>query len=177
MPIVETQPTQLCADVMAAVPAGVAVMTLIDAAGGLHGMTISSLTPVSSEPPSVLMCVGGNASSRPFLVEGQRLCVNILAADQVAHSVGFAFGDDDPFEVFEWAPAADGTPVLADTAAHLLCEVERVVDHHEVAVVLVAVRGGSIDKDETLVYRNKSYFGDLIPVTSGPAGSREAEGG
>jgi len=161
---------QLCADAMGAVPSGVAVMTLVDADGGLHGMTISSLTPVSSDPPSVLMCVGGSASSRPFLVEGQRLCANILAADQAAQSMGFAFGDDDPFEVFEWAPADDGTPILADTAAHLLCEVERVVDHHDTGVVLAAVQGGSIDKDETLVYRNKAYFGDLIPVPSGATG-------
>ncbi len=166
----EARVAELCAEVMAAMPSGVAVMTLVDDAGGLHGMTISSLTPVSSEPPSVLMCVGGSASSRPFLIEGQRLCANILAADQAAHSMGFAFGDDDPFEVFEWSSDEDGTPILANTAAHLLCEVERVVDYHETAVVLAAVRGGSVDKDETLVYRNKSYFGDLIPVTSGAKG-------
>jgi flavin reductase (DIM6/NTAB) family NADH-FMN oxidoreductase RutF len=149
---------------MAAVAAGVAVMTLADADGEPRGMTISSLTPVSADPPSVLMCVGGAASSRPYLVKGQRFCANVLAADQVAQSMGFAFGEDDPFVTFGWTPAEDGTPVLDGTAAHLLCEVERVVDHHGTAVVLAAAIGGAVAKDEALVYWNTAYYGDLVPV-------------
>jgi flavin reductase (DIM6/NTAB) family NADH-FMN oxidoreductase RutF len=154
----------LCQQVMDGVPTGVAVMTLVDSDGVPHGMTISSLTTVSADPPSVLMCIGGAASSRPFLVEGQRFCANLLASDQALQSADFAYGDEDPFEVHQWTPADDGTPILADTAAHLLCDVERVVDHHGVGVVLAAVVGGALDKDETLAYRNKTYYGGLVPV-------------
>ena len=160
----------LTAAVMDRVAAGVAVMTLVDAAGVRRGMTISSLTPVSADPPSVLMCVGGKASSRPAMVEGQTFCANILAADQVGHSVGFAWGEADPFDVFEWSSAVDGTPVLAGTVAHLLCEIERVVEHHETAVVLAKPIGGVVHKDEALVYWTKRYFVDLVPAPSGEAG-------
>jgi len=162
---------EACREVMAAVAAGVAVMTLADADGELRGMTISSLTPVSADPPSVLICVGGAASSRPHLVKGQRFCANVLAADQVAQSMGFAFGEDDPFVTFGWTPAEDGTPVLDGTAAHLLCEVERVVDHHGTAVVLAAAIGGAVTKDEALVYWNTAYYGGLVAVEPGASGA------
>jgi flavin reductase (DIM6/NTAB) family NADH-FMN oxidoreductase RutF len=163
-------PVEACRQVMAAVAAGVAVMTLVDADGVLHGMTISSLTPVSADPPSVLLCVGGAASSRPYLVAGQRFCANVLAADQVAQSMGFAFGEDDPFATFGWTPAEDGTPVLDGTSGHLLCEVERVVDHHGTGVVLAAVIDGTVTKDEALVYWKTAYYGGLIPVEPGVTG-------
>ena len=161
---------EVTSEVMNRLAAGVAVMTLVDGAGTRRGMTISSLTPVSADPPSVLMCIGANASSRPAMVEGQRFCANLLAADQVGHSTGFAWGEDDPFTVFEWSPADDGTPVLGGTAAHLLCEIERVVDHHDTAVVLARVTGGAVHKDETLVYWLQKYFVDLVPAPSGATG-------
>lgn len=146
------------------IAAGIAVMTLVDGAGVKRGMTISSLTPVSADPPSVLMCIGGTASSRPALTVGRAFCANLLAADQTPVSAGFAWGDEDPFDVFEWEPAADGTPVLAGIAAHLMCRVEKVVEHHDTAVVLAAVESGAAHKDEALVYWRRSYFGDLVPV-------------
>jgi flavin reductase (DIM6/NTAB) family NADH-FMN oxidoreductase RutF len=161
---------EACREVMAAVAAGVAVMTLVDADGEPHGMTISSLTPVSADPPSVLVCVGGAASSRPYLAEGQRFCANVLAADQVAQSMGFAFGEADPFATFGWTPAEDGTPVLEGTAAQLMCEVERVVDHHGTGVVLAAVISGAVARDEALVYWKTAYYGGLVPVEPGTTG-------
>ena len=125
-------------------------------------MTINSLSSVAAEPPSVLMCVANTSKSRPSLVEGQSFCVNILASDQASHSVGFAWGEEDPFELFEWSPAPDGTPVLVGTAAHLLCEVERVVEHHGTAVVLAKVTAGGVHKDEMLAYWRRRYYGDLV---------------
>ena len=146
------------------VAAGVAVVTLIDPAGVRRGMTISSLTPVSSDPPSVLMCIGGGASSRSYFVAGQAFCANVLASDQVAQSMGFAFGSADPFEVFDWSEGPDGTPVLEGTAAHLFGIVESVVDHHGTGVVLAKVTGGAVSKDESLVYWRKRYFSGLLAV-------------
>jgi len=149
---------------MAAVAAGIAVLTLIDADGERHGMTISSLTPVSADPPSVLMCVGAGASSRRHLVEGQQMAVSVLAGDQVAQSNGFAFGDADPFVTFPWGTQGDGPPVLDGAAGHLICEVERVVEHHDTAVVLAGVVDGAVTKDEALVYWNSKYFSGLTPA-------------
>lgn len=158
---------EVCRDVMESVAASVAVLTLVDGEGQRHGMTISSLTPVSADPPSVLVCVGGAASSRPFLVEGQRFGLSVLSAGQQAHSMGFAFGAEDPFETFGWTPATDGTPILDGAAAHLICDVERVVDHHGTAVVLAGVVAGGVTKNEVLVYWKTRYFDQILVEDGG----------
>ncbi len=160
----EIDAIEICRSVMAAVPAGVAVMAPEDPEGVRRGMTISSLAVVSYEPPSVLMCIGGAASWRPSLVPGRRFCANVLAPDQTAQSVGFAWSEADPFAGLEWSPAADGTPVLAGTAAHLLCTVEEAVEQHGTRVVMAGVDGGSLDREDALVYWKHAYFGEMTPV-------------
>lgn len=149
---------------MSSVPAAVSVLSFVDDEGRPHGMTISSLVAVSYEPPSVLVCVGGGASSRPFLVDGRRICVNLLASNQADQSVGFAYGEGDPFETYDWEPAADGTPVLGGTAGYLMCVVEQVVEHHGTAVTLAAVTETVPRGHDMLVYREQQYFGGLVPV-------------
>ena len=151
-------------EVMGRIAMTVEVMTLIETDGTLRGMTISSLAPVSADPPSVLMCIGPQASSRPALVEGKTFCINVLATDQVPAAIGFAYGTEDPFDVFDWEPAPDGTPVVSGSAVTLFCEVENVVLHHETAVVLARVTGGEVHKDEALVYWQQKYYGDFVGI-------------
>jgi len=155
---------EVAREVMSRVAMTVEVMTLIEDDGTLRGMTISSLAPVSADPPSVLMCIGPQASARAALVPGKAFVINILAADQVPVAIGFAYGTEDPFEVFDWKAAPDGTPVVSDSAATLFCEVENSVFHHETAVVLAKVTGGTVHKDEALVYWQQQYYGDFVRV-------------
>lgn len=161
---IEQDLVDVAREVMGHIAMTVEIMTLVEDDGTPRGMTISSLAPVSADPPSVLMCIGPQASSRPALVVGKSFCINVLATDQVPAAIGFAYGTEDPFEVFEWEPAADGTPVVSGSAATLFCEVENVVIHHETAVVLAKVTGGEVHKDEALVYWHQKYYGDFIRV-------------
>jgi len=90
--------SESCVEVMSRIAAAVAVLTLEDADGVRRGMTITSLTSVAADPPAVLVCVANTASSRPSMVPGQTFCANLLAADQVPHSLGFSWAkSDDPF--------------------------------------------------------------------------------
>ena len=150
-------PVEACKEVMSTVASGVAVLTFADDAGALRGMTISSLTPVSADPPSVLMCIGEKASCLPALVVGRVFAVNVLGADQAAASAGFAYGEADPFTVFPWTRNAGGPPLLDDAPAFLVGEVERIVEHHGTAVVLAAVRAGEVRRPDSLVYWRKTY--------------------
>lgn len=162
-PVAES-PVDITREVMSGVPAGVAVLTVVDDDGLPHGMTVSSLTPVSADPPSVLVCVGATASMQPLLTEDRELCVNLLRPSQVDRSIGFAYGEEEPFEVFLWEQAGNGTPLLSEVAGHLLGRVDRVVLHHQTAVVLIAVTGGSVEVDEVLIYWRQKYFGEMTPV-------------
>jgi flavin reductase (NADH) len=163
--------TELYDALMAAVPSGVQIFTLVDDEGMPRGMTVSSLTPVSSDPPSVLVCIGGAASMRPAVTQGRSVCLSFLGPDQVDLSTGFAYAEERPFEVFAWAPGVDGVPEIEGAVAHLRGVIERVVDHHDTAVTLIGLRGGSVAGKDALVYWKKGYFWDLSPVAGSKGGS------
>lgn len=157
----EAATVELARELMSRIAAAVSVITTTDDDGVLRGMTVSSLASVSADPPSVLVCVGPNAKTRPAMVPGRKFCANLLTGDQVDVSVGFAWGEEDPYEVFEWEANEDGVPVLAGTAAHLLCEVEKVVDHHGTGVVLARVTGGGVHEDSALMYWQRKYHSKI----------------
>jgi len=163
--------TETCVEVMARNAAAVAVLTLEDGDGDLHGMTITSLTSVASEPPAVSVCVGEGASSHRWLVPGARFGVSLLGAGQVHLSVGFSWAKgEDPFADVAWERADDGTPWLSDAAAHMVCEVDQVVPYHGSGVVLARIVGCGVHKDETLVYWRRKYFDRLAEAEGGVTG-------
>lgn len=155
--------SQVCAEVMERVAHGIAVFTLVDDAGGRRGMTVSSLTSASAEPPSVLMCIRTKASMHPFLTKGRRVGISLLAPDQSAVSNGFAFGEADPFAVFPWHEE-QGVPIVEGSAAHLVGTIDRTIDNHDTSVVIVAIEAGAVTGDATLVYRARGYYRDLVPA-------------
>ena len=163
--------SESCVEVMSGIAASVSVLTLEDPNGDKRGMTITSLSTVSSEPPAILVSVSEGASSHPFMKPGQSFGINLLAADQTNYSIGFSWGkSDDPFGDFPWEASANGTPLLTEAAAHLVCEVEQVVQYHGSAVVLARITDCSTRKDETLVYWRRAYHGSLVPVDDGAVG-------
>ena len=163
--------TEACVEAMSRVAASVAVLTLEGPDGIKRGMTITSLSSVSSDPPAVVVSVGEGASSHPFMAPGQTIGVNLLAADQTDYSIGFSWGkSEDPFADFPWKYAAGDTPVLTEAAGHLVCTIEKVEQYHGSAVVMARVIACDIRKDETLVYWRRSYFGELVPVEGGVDG-------
>ena len=69
---------------------GVAVVTVLDAAGGPRGMTVSSLTSVSLAPPLLLYGLDRGAVNFISFAEAKAFAVNILTRDQEALSNRFA---------------------------------------------------------------------------------------
>lgn len=146
---------------------GIAVLTLVDDAGERRGMTISSLTGASAEPPTVLMCIRQRASMRPWLTAGRAVAVSVLGSGQAEISAGFAYGVEDPFAVFPWHADAAGVPVVDGAAGYLRCTIDRVVDNHDTAVVIAAVEDAEVLADDGLVYWLKQYRSGLVPVERG----------
>lgn len=106
-------------DVMRRVAATVCVISFADQ-DGADGITVSSFTSVTLNPPTVLFCVNHAASVYPRLKHASRYCVNILHAEQAALSQFFAVGKPEDLAV-QWA-AVDGVPTLADAQCHIVCD-------------------------------------------------------
>ena len=105
---------------------GVTVVTCGDGQGGIAGLTASSFSSLSLEPPLVLFCVEYVADSYAHLLREQRFAVHILADDQVAVAYHFARKGDKSSGA-DWSLSERGVPVLNRALARYECELYR--DH------------------------------------------------
>jgi flavin reductase (DIM6/NTAB) family NADH-FMN oxidoreductase RutF len=105
--------------VMGCFVTGVTIATT-NSQGKLSGLTVSSFTSLSLDPPLVLICVDTASHTLPLFRESKIFAVNFLTAQQVHLSRGFAMPLKDRFEHFCHAPyhiAATGAPILDDVLA------------------------------------------------------------
>ena len=118
---------------------GVTVVT------GLHqgtpiGLSVSSFTSVSLDPPLVGFCVARRSRTWPRMRAGRGFCVNVLAEDQEAISRVFATTGSDKFRGIGWRPAPSGAPILAGVLAWIDCRLEAEHDGGDHVLVLGRVR-------------------------------------
>ncbi|HEY0295984.1 MAG TPA: flavin reductase family protein [Bordetella sp.] len=100
---------------------GVTVMTTLDAAGNLYGVTANSFSSVSLDPPFILWSQALTSSSYPAFRDCERFVVNILADHQIHVSNQFARSGGDKFRGIAVREGLGGVPIIDDCAAHLEC--------------------------------------------------------
>ncbi|MBT2225811.1 flavin reductase family protein [Nonomuraea sp. NEAU-A123] len=105
------------------------------------GLTATSFSSVSLEPPLVSFYVDRSSTTWPQLSGADHFAVNILTSDQADLAARFARKSIDRFAApTRWRPGPLGAPLLQDVSAHLVClPYERaVVGDHILVVGLVA---------------------------------------
>ncbi|MFI7440020.1 flavin reductase family protein [Nonomuraea indica] len=125
---------------LAAHAAGVVVITA--QSGGIPaGLTATSFSSVSLDPPLVSFYVDRSSTTWPSLSAADHFAVNILAGDQADLAARFARKGIDRFAPpTRWRPGPYGAPLLHDVSAHLIClpyETTEVGDHLLVAGLVV----------------------------------------
>jgi flavin reductase (DIM6/NTAB) family NADH-FMN oxidoreductase RutF len=142
--------------------AGVVVVT----GPGPVGLTATSLTSVSLDPPLVSFCVSRESTTWPDLREAPYFAVNVLAGDQAAVASRFAGRGVDRFgPPTRWEPGPYDVPLLSGLTAHLICEPYDTValgDHW--LVVGLVVGSGVGDASEPLLY-HRGRYGRFDPHT------------
>lgn len=142
---------------------GVTVVTSI-AGEKRGGMTVSSFTSVSLEPPTVLVCLNKTTFTHDVVMESGVYAVSLLGVGQEMISNRFAGFDplhlehDQRFEGLELATAETGAPLIEGALGWLDC---RVIATHDTAThtVFIAevVYAKSNAENPPLVYYNRSY--------------------
>ena len=105
--------------VMGCFTTGVTVVTTNNQ-GKPSGLTVSSFTSLSLDPPLVLICVDKASHTLPHLRESKIFAANFLTAKQAHLSRCFAMPSEDRFEHFcyvTYHTAATGAPILDDILA------------------------------------------------------------
>jgi flavin reductase (DIM6/NTAB) family NADH-FMN oxidoreductase RutF len=108
------------------------------------GLTATSFSSVSLDPPLVSFYVDRSSTTWPQLGAADHFAVNILASDQAELAARFARKGIDRFAApTRWRPGPLGAPLLQDVSAHLIClPYERSeVGDHLLVVGLVAEAG------------------------------------
>lgn len=124
------------------------------------GMTATSVTSLSMDPPSLLVCVNRSASIHGALTSKATFSINILHQGQSA--VSAAFGGSakgaERFRSGDWRADAAGTPVLLDAAAAITCIADASVDYGTHTIVIGRVRETFLSpRAAPLIYVNGQY--------------------
>lgn len=142
---------------------GVTVVTTSDGENRT-GMTASSFTSVSLEPPLILVCLYKTAGTTRMIEQAGVFGVSILAEDQAEISSQFAGytklpDGADRFYNIETFTAQTGSPLLTDSIGWLDCRVYGVQDGgtHLIIVGEVIATGRKDNPIWPLVYHNRSY--------------------
>lgn len=100
-------------------------VTVISAAHGdtVHAATVCAVTPVTLEPPSVLVCVSRSSDTETAIRGSDRFVINMLTTAQQHIADACAGKGEDKLHGVPFEPGAGGTPVLAGALAHLECSV------------------------------------------------------
>lgn len=100
-------------------------MTIVTAAdsGRQFGTTVSAVSSVSLEPPTLLVCLNRTSRTREVVDRTSRFAVNILGVGQGDLARTFATDRDDKFDGVEFETGPFGVPLLRDAIAHIECTV------------------------------------------------------
>ena len=140
---------------------GVTVVTVRDAEGRDHGMTVSAFCSVSLEPPLVLACIDRSAALLPTLGAGATYAINVLSESQEALSRRFAAEVDDRFDGVGYTRGPAGSPLLEDALAWLECRVEARVDAGDHVVVIGRVEHAQVSERAAPLLYYRSGYGRL----------------
>jgi flavin reductase (DIM6/NTAB) family NADH-FMN oxidoreductase RutF len=138
---------------------GVTVVTALDPSGAPAGMTASSLSSVSLQPPLVSICIEHSADMYQTLKQTSSFAINILSADQEALARRFAEQERGRFDGIGFRRTESGAIVLDSVLAHIECEKFASYEAGDHTIYLGRVVGGAPREGEPLLYYRGGYAG------------------
>lgn len=126
------------------------------------GFTATSVTSLSVTPPTLLVCLNRDSSSRPMLETHRGFCVNILAHDQLHVADRFAGRGGAKgvarYEGAHWQAQPTGSLGLSGALAVIDCELEEAIERHTHSILIGRVTAVTLRADaEPLLYWHGAY--------------------
>jgi flavin reductase (DIM6/NTAB) family NADH-FMN oxidoreductase RutF len=137
---------------------GVTVVTARDDRGPI-GMTASSFSSLSLDPPLVLVCVARSALSHEGLVAADGFAVHILEREQRDMSELFARAGAAKFDEYPDERGLFDAPLLPFGIARLECAHEAAHDGGDHTILVGRVLRIELAGADPLIYCNRGYHG------------------
>jgi len=145
--------------------------------GSPVGITASSLTSLSLQPPQVLISVTRKLYTHDAILQSRTFAVSILTAEQLGWGMRFAGmmpEYTDRFEGIRWTTAVTGCAILPDVLGWVDCTLRHTYDgdDHSIFVGEVVAAGFRDDK-MPLLYFNRHWrqlADGVLELSPKPAG-------
>ena len=106
----------------------------------VSGMTVTSVSSLSLDPPSLIVSVNRASSSWPLLREHGIFGVNVLNAEQIDIAKRFSgkggLKGNERFAGARWIVRPSGARLLAGALVAIECEAEDIIERHSHAIVI-----------------------------------------
>lgn len=139
---------------------GVTVITTLDAAGDVHGMTATAFCSLSLRPPLVLVAVGQGTRCHRFVTSRKIFGINILSDEQ--GDLSRHFGGEPSSAAQPAFERLDDVPVLADAMVRLSCRLDRPLEGGDHSIFVGLVTAVSTSRGNPLLHFDGRYH--ALPV-------------
>ena len=137
----------------------VSIISTKDQSGNLYSMTASSVTSLTMDPPSILVCVNKGARIHDALTKGENLCINILQKNQqeISNLCSSRALESKRFDNGFWD--VNEIPFIKNAQANIFCKVDETVSYHTHKIVIARVESSqSAQTFNTLMYADGGYL-------------------
>lgn len=139
---------------------GVSVVTTRGNGGLMYGLTVSSFSSLSLDPPLILVCIDSRNRFKDMVRESAGFAVSILDARQRDASNYFARPGRSPSTDFteidgDWT--ASGQPVVKDSMAWLACALHESIEVGDHTIVIGRVVETWSSEGTPLLYFKRGY--------------------
>lgn len=157
----DNQLGQLMKQGMRRLASGVCVLSARLSDGEAFVMTVSSVTSVSDNPPSLLVCINRQIQRHEELLpSGSRFAINLLNVNQteISNLCAGRYEDRDRLSLGEWHEDDNGL-LLTDSQASFCCRTDKVVSYGTHEILLGRIEQVKIHNTDVnpLIYSNGSY--------------------
>jgi flavin reductase (DIM6/NTAB) family NADH-FMN oxidoreductase RutF len=133
--------------------AGVTVVTATDPDGAACGLTASAVSPVSLDPPLVLVCVSRSSTTHDCIVRAGAFAASILGEGSAAVARRFAEGSsNEKFEGVSHRKEATGAPILDEALAWVDCALWATYDGGDHTIFVGRVATGDTAAGAPLIH-------------------------
>jgi len=150
---------QAFTDAMSRAVTGVNIVTT-NGAKGQFGLTVSSMTSVSANPPMLLVCVNRSSIAHDAIRDNERFAINVLTADQ--HEIASQFagrsnaGGRYLFDHAVWDISA-ALPRLRGAAAYFECSLVSAMTFGSHSIFVARVTDSDSGDHAPLLYTGRDY--------------------
>ena len=136
----------------------VSIMSNKDDNRNLNAITVSSVTSISMDPPSILICINKSSRIHNTLQVGSKFCINLLNKQQI--ELSNICSDEDSYEKRfsdeHWN--IKEIPFLSNAQANIFCKVDKLTSYHTHTIIIGLVEDANYAEEiSTLTYVDGEY--------------------